>query len=350
MTRLLIEGATTNLLLRSEEADNASWTKTRTVAVANQITAPDGQLTADLVREDTSAGLTHLFQQAVSGVNGTLYTASALIKSSGRPLGMISLQGTPFTSARRAFFNLTTGEITGLTSNTVAWALSVGNGWWLCHVQAAANATGSGLMLVCPSPSPAATAYDGDGVSGICVWGMGVKAEPVGSSYVASGALNGTREADHARCALSAIGQASEGSLLIRAGVNRLPPSGVELGLFTMDDGTDANRLYARIDSAGLVKVGATVASVAQSDATIGTIAPGAMFNLAVSSGASGSLASLNGALAIAGAARPSGLTTLRLGHGKSDLSMPLFGEVEAALARRDQLASAPLSAWALAA
>lgn len=43
----LAEGARTNLVLRSEEFDNASWTKSSVTVTANDTTAPDGTATAD---------------------------------------------------------------------------------------------------------------------------------------------------------------------------------------------------------------------------------------------------------------------------------------------------------------
>ena len=45
----VLRTATTNLLLRSEEFNDASWTKTRSSATANAIAAPDGSLTADKI-------------------------------------------------------------------------------------------------------------------------------------------------------------------------------------------------------------------------------------------------------------------------------------------------------------
>ena len=56
---LLVEEARTNLLLRSEEFDNASWTKTRSSVTANAITAPDRTLTGDKLIDSTDASASH---------------------------------------------------------------------------------------------------------------------------------------------------------------------------------------------------------------------------------------------------------------------------------------------------
>ena len=61
---LLVEPAATNLLLRSEEFDNASWTKVSggtgsvPVVTANTVTAPDGTLTADTIFLNAGSGTT----------------------------------------------------------------------------------------------------------------------------------------------------------------------------------------------------------------------------------------------------------------------------------------------------
>ena len=54
----LVEEARTNLLLRSEEFDNANWTKSRATVTANAATAPDGTSNADKLVEDSTASAT----------------------------------------------------------------------------------------------------------------------------------------------------------------------------------------------------------------------------------------------------------------------------------------------------
>jgi hypothetical protein len=84
----LIEIPRTNLLLRSEEFDNASWEKFRSgtgvvpVVTANYETAPDGSQTADRVQLSLGAGtatgdISYLFQSAAtSGATFSIYAKS----------------------------------------------------------------------------------------------------------------------------------------------------------------------------------------------------------------------------------------------------------------------------------
>ena len=51
----LIKSAVTNLVLRSEEFNNAAWTKTSATVTANAATAPNGTLTADKLITDSGA-------------------------------------------------------------------------------------------------------------------------------------------------------------------------------------------------------------------------------------------------------------------------------------------------------
>ena len=53
---LLLEGTSTNLQIRSEEFDNAAWTKTFITVTANDTISPDGTESADkLQRTNTAA-------------------------------------------------------------------------------------------------------------------------------------------------------------------------------------------------------------------------------------------------------------------------------------------------------
>jgi hypothetical protein len=89
---LLIEAAATNLLLRSQEFDNASWTKTAAgaglapVVTANAATAPDGTTTADQVVFNLGGSNTlsdfSTLDQSATVANATAYAASVWLRAS----------------------------------------------------------------------------------------------------------------------------------------------------------------------------------------------------------------------------------------------------------------------------
>ena len=67
-----------NLLLRSEEFDNASWLKLDTTITANAAIAPDGTLTADLITEGSA--LTAVTYQYLTLVAQKTYTTSIYLR------------------------------------------------------------------------------------------------------------------------------------------------------------------------------------------------------------------------------------------------------------------------------
>jgi hypothetical protein len=73
---ILLEPQRTNLALRSEEFDNATWQKTLGVVTANTATSPSGLMNADTY----SASQTNLLFQQVSVVSNATYTLSVWVK------------------------------------------------------------------------------------------------------------------------------------------------------------------------------------------------------------------------------------------------------------------------------
>ena len=77
-------GARTSTCLQSGDFANASWTKTRSSAVANDIAAPDDTLIADKIVEDSTASATHLTIQSISVTSGQKVTISIFAKKGER--------------------------------------------------------------------------------------------------------------------------------------------------------------------------------------------------------------------------------------------------------------------------
>jgi hypothetical protein len=81
----LIEKVRTNLILQSQNFDNASWVKTGAggapapIVTANAGVAPDGTTTADRVYFDTTGGTASVLGQSIAGAIG--YTFSIYLKS-----------------------------------------------------------------------------------------------------------------------------------------------------------------------------------------------------------------------------------------------------------------------------
>ena len=131
---LLVEEARTNLLLRSEEFDNASWnsaTGARTVT-ANSIAAPDGLTTADTVTADGTTAV-HFVSQSLT-LTAVPYVYSVFAKAGTNNFLQLRL----FTGfgGMWANFNLATGVVgtvgvlLGATPTSSIQAYP--NGWYRC--------------------------------------------------------------------------------------------------------------------------------------------------------------------------------------------------------------------------
>lgn len=189
---LLVEEQRTNLLLRSEEFDNASWTKTNSSITANTVVAPDGTLTMDKLVEDTATGF-HRVNQSPSIVSGTTYTLSAYFKAGERTRVSLQLGGANFTFTIASFDLIAGTVLTGTGTIT-----SVGNGVYRCSISSLAVGTGGGNAALEVVDDSGNRSYTGDGYSGIYIWGAQLEAGAFPTSYIKTEASQVTRSADSA--------------------------------------------------------------------------------------------------------------------------------------------------------
>ncbi len=159
--------APNNLVVRSEEFENAAWSKTNSTIAANVTAAPNGTLTADKhipdagVTMGTGATETRV-QRSPTATIGVNYVFSIYAKASEYDQIELGLIATPSVSAR---FSLTLGTVLSGTGATIT---DVGNGWYRCALPALAGATGA---LAVRWSAKSSTVLVGDGTSGIFAWG-----------------------------------------------------------------------------------------------------------------------------------------------------------------------------------
>ena len=200
----LVKYAPHNLVLRSEEFDNATWVKAGMSISANSATAPNGTTTADKCIPSSATGGFKELQQNFTVVSGVSYTFSIYLKEDGynfvQIIGSASLLGT-----FRVNFNLSDGTQTDFDEgNSTVHNYGIedaGNGWY--RVFATAQALGSGstrfaLNVIPASDSGRGQIWTPDGSSGVLEWGAQVsqhKFVPVGNPYIktTSAAVYGAR-------------------------------------------------------------------------------------------------------------------------------------------------------------
>jgi len=217
---ILIEGAATNLLNYSEQFDNAYWSKpTGTTVTSNVAVAPSGELAADLAVADSDGStITRYVAKVFSFTSGTTYTLSVYAKAAG--LTKFALRaGNPATYAAQTIFTLT-GDGSVSVSLGSAKIEPCGNGWYRCSVTGTAGASSSTNLLLSLLDSSENYTFDGDGYSGVLLWGAQMETGAA-SSYLKAEGSTVTRAADSLSVATADIGYTGgDGSLFIDLSLN----------------------------------------------------------------------------------------------------------------------------------
>ena len=228
---LLVEEARTNLLLRSEEFDNASWTKARSTVTANAIVAPDGASTADFIQQ--SAGQTNA---GVVTVTTAVATPTVSIFAKAGTKSRISLL-TDATGNSETWFDLVNGTVGTKGSNHTASIVNFGNGWYRCSVSSTVTSVFASIYLADTNGSRVVTDS-----GGVYLWGAQLEAGAFPTSYIPTTSATVTRSADVASITganFRSWYRQDEGSFLIAGAV-----PGDALGTFLSVDNNTANQRW----------------------------------------------------------------------------------------------------------
>jgi hypothetical protein len=196
---LLIEEQRSNLLLRSEEFENAAWGRVGTTIVANTTASPNGITTADTLT--CTAGLSgHETFQPITLTSGVSYTMSVFAKKDTHDFIQLRQYSAAGGASRFANFNLATGVLGRVGLDATATITDVGSGWYRCSMTSAPTATASGLNLwIIPSDTSASGAgFTATGAESVYLWGAQLEAGAFATSYIPTVASQVTRAADNA--------------------------------------------------------------------------------------------------------------------------------------------------------
>lgn len=199
---VLIEEQRTNLLLMSQEFNNTgSWVVPAGATIAaDNITAPDGTLTADKLTRAATSGVALGYGNMGNGLALTagVHTLSYFAKADTQTSFTVALVTGGKALGSEVVFNLsagTAGAITnyGGTTGSVATIQELNGGWYRCSLTVTVT-TATWFMQ---AEMPSAGAY--------WLWGAQLEAGAFATSYIPTVASQGTRFADQVSILTSAF-------------------------------------------------------------------------------------------------------------------------------------------------
>ena len=191
---LLVEESRTNLISDSEQFNGWSEQGATVATNSTATTSPDGVNTADLVTEDSLAESLHRIFLANLTVSAVANTFSVFAKRANGSRNL-EINCNVLTDAR-AVFDLENGVVGEVLSGSAS-IQNVGNGWFRCSVTGTSSGTTSTAFLqLCTGTTSSSSTYDGDGTSGIYIWGAQLEAGSFPTSYIRTAGSTVTRSAD----------------------------------------------------------------------------------------------------------------------------------------------------------
>lgn len=234
---LLLEPQSTNLVTYSEAIGSNGFNVIGTSIQSNVTTSPDGTTNADLHKEDSSNG-SHFMYKDLNLSSGQTYAISVFAKSNGTNRNLrFGDGGVGWSSGFNVNFDLTNGS-----ADSGGVIESYGNGWYRCSVVGTTNATTSRLIIY--NLLNTATSYQGNGTSGVYLYGLQIEQGSYPTSYIPTSGATATRTADVCNNAgTSATFNSTEGVLFFEAAA--LADDLTNRGL-ALSDGTSNNacRIY----------------------------------------------------------------------------------------------------------
>jgi hypothetical protein len=193
--RLLLEPQRTNSAQYSEQTDNAYWTKFQATITANQATAPDGTMSADLLT--TTASTAVIYRGGFTAGALSFFIKAETLSAGARFVILVDGVGNASWSANGTLFAVTGGTATN--------AVDYGNGWYRCNYNVT---SGSVLNYGLENAAVGNTAF---------IWGIQNEASAsYATSYINTLGASVTRGADAAyKASISTLIGQTEGVAFI---------------------------------------------------------------------------------------------------------------------------------------
>lgn len=169
----------TNLLLFTQEFDNAAWSKNNVTIAANSTTAPDGTTTADTITASAGAAVHNIQQSASVAAQGA---ASFYVKAGTHNFVQILFGPN---SNIYANFNVSTGVVGTVGSSATASISAIGDGWYRCAIVCTPGSAGNfRLAMISSNTSAFNESWTAAGTETIFAWGAQVENGSTATTYV----------------------------------------------------------------------------------------------------------------------------------------------------------------------
>jgi hypothetical protein len=198
---LLLEPQSTNKLTKSEEFSNSYWTKTNCTVQRSTITSPDGLQGSYKLIPDAGTGGNRSLAKNFTGLSND-HTWSIFARAGEYKYAILRTRNNPIVVVS---FDLENGTFNVNQSTAMYIADSAkmenyGNGWYRCSITLDPSEADNVGQLY-PSVSVGITgneinSFDGDGVSGIYVFGAQFEEQSYSTSYIPTSESSVTRNQD----------------------------------------------------------------------------------------------------------------------------------------------------------
>ena len=187
---LLVEGASTNLLLASEDYSGPFYIRSNLTVTANADLAPDGSFSSDKLIPNNGIDLNvpYISRQTTKAASALSYTMSGYVKSAGFNGVTFLASGTSIGNNVIAKLDLSSGEVTSITAagnfssvTANARVQKLNNGYFRFEFSFVSNADAALNVRIYSTDSVSTL---GNGTSGLFLWGLQLEALPFATSYI----------------------------------------------------------------------------------------------------------------------------------------------------------------------
>jgi hypothetical protein len=180
-----------NLYTFSQQFDQSSWTKAAVTYTANNITAPDGTLTAGLLQETSAAATAHWLTFFNTLSANSTYTASCYFKSySNDRRFFLQMNSAGGGGTGYASMETSNSGTTILNSGTVgdfsngSFSITPESNNWVRLAVTWNTSSNVGITTRIGLFNVGAQFYDGNGTSGAYIWGAQLERNSIPNRYI----------------------------------------------------------------------------------------------------------------------------------------------------------------------